>query len=75
MSQNEATTVRPPPEDRCSRCDSILVLGQCGCDPTERAQRHLDDLIAAVEAMNDTERESFSNKNLARGRRAGIYVL
>jgi len=53
----DAPTFRPPADQRCSRCDRILLSAPCGClTPVETYLRAADARDAAWAALTSAER-------------------
>ena len=52
-----APTVRPPADQRCERCDRVLIATPCPCvTPVERYLRAADERDAAWRALSRAER-------------------
>lgn len=56
-AQPDAPTFRPPADQRCSKCDRILLSAPCGClTPVEAYLRAADARDAAWAALTSAER-------------------
>jgi hypothetical protein len=65
--RTDAPTFRPPADQRCSKCDRILLSAPCGCEtPVERYLRAADARDAAWAELSKAERIEAIQRRAAR---------